>query len=277
MNSREQNIKNGAIAIAIILAIIIIGIMCAGIYSIISIFTPGFADSSTDKTVLEQYPDHVPTVIIVDNSVGVLNIESGDIFQVSGSNVMKNFSCEFDEGTLTINNTYSQKIHLSQTSKCTLTITVPEGTVLKRLEISAGAGDCIITGISADTFNIEAGAGNIEFNSSSLGDTTLSCGVGNLDIKNSRIAGKSKIECGVGNFTLSNCELLGRCEVNCGVGEFILDLNGSLDDYEIDISSSISEISLNGKTYNKIHELNKGAANSLKIEGGIGSISINID
>lgn len=296
MNSREQNIKNGAIAFAIVLAILIIGIMCVGIHSVVSIFIPGSDNAVTDKTILEQYIGQTPKVIVIDNSVGQLTIESGDIFQVSGSNVLKDFSCKFDDGTLTVDNTYNKKINISGTSKCTLTITVPEGTNLKGLEISTGAGNCIISDITTDKFNIEtgagnttitnfsadaitvnAGAGNIEFNSSSLDNITLNCGVGNLDINDSSISGKSKIECGVGNFTLTNCELSGECEADCGIGEFTLDLNGNLDDYEIDISSSVSKIKLNGKTYTKLDKLNKGADNSIKIDGGVGSISINID
>lgn len=296
MNSREQNIKNGAIAFAIVLAVVIIGIMCVGIYSVVSIFMPTSKDVVTDKTILKQYIDETPEVIIIDNSVGQLTIESGDFLQVSGSNVLKDFSCKFDDETLTVDNTYNKKINLSGTAKCALTITIPEGTELKRLEISTGAGNCVITDIFADKFDIEtgagnatitnltsdtitvnAGAGNIEFITSSLNDMTLNCGVGNLDIKDSTISGDSKIECGVGNFTLSNCELSGECEADCGVGEFTLNLNGDLDDYDIDISSSLGKIKINGKTYSEVENLNKGAANKLKIDGGIGEISININ
>ena len=296
MNSREQNIKNGAIAFAIILAVVIIGIMCIGIYSVASIFMPDTKNIATGKTFEKTYTEEAPDTVIIDNSIGQLTIQSGEKFEVYATNIPKDFSCEFDDGTLTIDNTYNKKINFSGTSKCTLTITIPENTELKRLMISTDAGNCIITDISVDKFDIEtgagnstitnlvsdtitvnAGAGNIEFKSSSLNDMTLNCGVGNLAIKDSTISGDSKIECGVGNFTLNDCKLSGECEADCGVGEFKLDLNGNLDDYEIDISSSLGKIKLNGKTYSEVENLNKGADNKLKIDGGVGEISININ
>ncbi|MBE5949872.1 MAG: DUF4097 domain-containing protein [Lachnospiraceae bacterium] len=296
MNSREQNIKNGAIGLAIALAVTIIGIMCIGIYSVISIFSPDNKNILTGEMYDKLYIGQAPDTVIIDNSIGQLTIQSGEVFQVYGNNILKDFSCEFKNGTLTVNNTYNKKINLSETSKCSLTVTIPEGTELKYLEISTGAGNCVITDISADKFEFEtgagnaivtnfasdtitvnAGAGNIEFISSSLNDITLNCGVGNLDIKDSTISGDSKIECGVGNFTLSNCELSGECVADCGVGEFSLNLNGALEDYEIDISSSLGKIKLNGKTYSEIEKLNKGAVNKLKIDGGIGEIAININ
>ena len=296
MNSREQNIKNSAIAFAIILAIVIIGIMCVGIYSVVSIFTPDTKNVVTGKTFEKTYTGQSPDTVIIDNSVGQLTIQSGENFEVYAANILKEFSCEFDDGTLTIDNTYNKKINFSGTSKCTLTITIPENTELKRLMISTDAGNCIITDITVNKFDIEtgagnstitnlasdtttvnAGAGNIEFKSSSLNDMSLNCGVGNLTIKDTTISGDSKIDCGVGNFTLSNCELSGECDADCGVGEFKLDLNGNIDDYEIDISSSLGKIKLNGKTYSEVENLNKGAANKLKIDGGVGEIIINID
>ncbi len=296
MNSREQNIKNGAIGLAIALAVIIIGIMCVGIYSVVSIFTPSKKDATSNETILNQYLGQIPEAIIIDNAVGQLNIETGDFFQVSGNNVLKDFSCKFENGTLTVNNTNSKKGHISGSTKSSLTITVPEGTNLKYLKIATGAGNCIIKNISTEKFDIEtgagnatitdfntdtitlnAGAGNIEFTSSSLCNMTLNCGVGNLDIKSSNISGKSKIECGVGNFTLTDCSLTGEWNAECGVGEFKLDLNGNLEDYEISIDSSIGKAKLNGKTHTKIDKLNSGAANKLKIDGGIGEIIINID
>lgn len=296
MNSREQNIKNGAIGLAIALAVFIIGIMCVGIYSVVSIFSPDNKNILTGEMYDNLYIGQAPDTVIIDNSIGQLTIQSGEVFQVQGNNILKNFSCEFKNGTLTVDNTYNKKIYLSGTSKCSLTITIPEGTELKRLKISTGAGNCVITDISADKFEFEtgagnatitdstvdalilqAGAGNIEFESSSLNNMTLNCGVGNLDIKNSSVSGKSKIKCGVGNFTLTDCELTGECDAECGVGEFSLDLNGDPNDYEVNISSSVGKAKLNDKTYNKADHRNKGAANILKIEGGVGSISININ
>jgi len=296
MNSREQNIKNGAIAFAIVLAVVIISIMCIGIYSVFSLFIPGSDDNTTGESFYELYVGQKPDAIIIDNSVGQLTIKSGASFEVSGTNVLKNFSCKFKDGTLTVDNSSKKNIKLSETSKSTLIITVPQNTELELLDISTGAGNCTITDITTDKFNIEtgagnatvtklisdkvtveAGAGNIEFSSSSLNDLKFNCGVGNLDITDSDVSGKCEIECGVGNFNLKNSELAGDWEVDCGVGEFNLDLNGKLEDYEIDISSSVGKIKLNGKTYKEIDKLNKGADNSIKIDGGVGAITINID
>ena len=296
MNSREQNIKNGAIAFAIVLAVVIICIMCIGIYSVFSLFIPGSDDNTTGETYYELYVGQAPDAIIIDNSVGQLTIQSGVSFEVSGNNVLKDFSCKYNDGTLTVDNSSKKNIKLSETSKSTLIITVPQNTKLKLLEISTDAGNCTITDITTDKFNIEtgagnatvtnltadkvtveAGAGNIGFNSSALKDITFNCGVGNLDITDSSISGNCKVDCGVGNFNIENSELTGDFDADCGVGEFTLDLNGSLEDYEIDISSSVGKIKLNGKTYKEIDRLNKGADNSITIDGGVGAITINID
>ena len=187
MNSREQNIKNSAIAFAIILAIVIIGIMCVGIYSVVSIFTPDTKNVVTGKTFEKTYTGQSPDTVIIDNSVGQLTIQSGENFEVYAANILKEFSCEFDDGTLTIDNTYNKKINFSGTSKCTLTITIPKNTELKRLMISTDAGNCIITDITVNKFDIETGAGNSTITNLASDTTTVNAGAGNIEFKSSSL------------------------------------------------------------------------------------------
>lgn len=275
MNSREQNIKNGATAFAIILAIIIISIICIGAYSFISLFTPDSENNNVDEEVHKIYENSFPEKIIIDNAAGKLTIKSGDCLEVSAQNVLNNFSCDYDNGILTLKNENKKGVNFSA-SNSFITITIPEGVTLSSFQLNTGAGSADIDNLSTDSITLEAGAGNIELTNSSLKDIYLVCGVGNLSIKDSTLSGKSTIECGVGKFNVDNSELIGDCTIECGVGGFTLNLNGDINDYEISLSEGIGKMKLNGTSYTELNKMNKGATNVLNIKGGIGAVTINI-
>lgn len=274
MNNREQKIRNGAVALAILLAFVIIAILGGMIYTISSLLPGSASDTQSTGSTLCQIYDEIPSELVIDNSMGELRIEAGDAFKVSGADLLNNFSCDYNNGKMVIGNS-SKGISLSAGVNPVLTVTIPSGTSLKLLDISAGAGSCDIRDITTDRFEFETGAGNAVISNLSADYTNISQGAGKLTFTDSAL-GNLNLECGVGTAYISG-RVYGICKIECGIGSVTLDLEGSLDDYEITTSAGIGAISINGKKYNNVNGKNKGADNSITISGGIGEITVTIN
>lgn len=275
MTSNEQRVKNRAIIFAIAVAAVIIGLICFFAYNIAALFTGNSKKAENGDIFYKEYDASGLKSIVIDCSAGQLTICSGDKFEVLVSDIFKNFSCEYEENTLTIKNTYNKTIDISTYSDSKITVTVPKNITLesllletgactlsisdisaKKFNLNTGAGSGTVTGLTSDSVRIETGAGSMKFTQSALNDMSLQCGIGTFIITDSTLSGNSKIKCGIGDFTLN--------------------LNGNSEDYEVSISSSLGHTTFNGKSYSGNSTINKGAANVIEVEGGIGNVSITI-
>jgi len=53
-----------------------------------------------------------------------------------------------------------------------------------------------------------------------------------------------------------------------------LDINGSVDNYDLKVDKGIGEIYINGEKYSKLNWNNKTADYSMDINGGVGNIRV---
>jgi hypothetical protein len=61
--------------------------------------------------------------------------------------------------------------------------------------------------------------------------------------------------------------LIAECEVN-------LDLKGNVSDYDLDIDAGVGTVRVNGDKISDDTRMNRNAANSIEVDGGVGNVRI---
>ena len=119
-------------------------------------------------------------------------------------------------------------------------------------------------------FNLGAGkftCGNLNVENELIVDG----GTGKIDINSGNI-NNMKLDMGVGSISIT-ATLTGSSNIDGGVGSINLTLKDSIDNYKIHASKGIGSIKLNDKEIKNETTIGNGD-NSIKIDGGIGSIKI---
>jgi DUF4097 and DUF4098 domain-containing protein YvlB len=281
MNSLQKIIKYCAIAVAIALAIGIISFAANVFYGVATLGFGGRSRSGNVETIDFEESFERVTSLDIDNSTGELRIVKGDGFRVEASRVFKGFRAEVNSsGRLSISDNESG-IHFfgfrfrgfnSPNSK--ITVYVPEDFVADEVRIDTGAGAVTIEELTTDYLYISAGAGNIKGSNISAEKVKFEGGVGSIHLEEVNFQ-NTDFDCGVGSVNIKGV-LLGENKLECGVGEVVLDLEGNINDYDLDIESGVGTIRVNGQRMEDTSHTNRSADHSIEVDGGVGNVKIDI-
>ncbi|MFA9463562.1 MAG: DUF4097 family beta strand repeat-containing protein [Velocimicrobium sp.] len=221
----------------------------------------------------------------IEATINRVILSEGDEFRVNMKNVSTNCKVSEKSGVLSIKDSshYGDSFlswigdlldgkGLSSLKGGTITITYPKGFIANKCDIEAGTGSVQISNLQTTTLNIEAGTGSISGNDIVAGYMDLECGTGSVNLDTSSFSG-SEIEAGTGSITI-NGKMTGQNTIECGVGSVYLGLEDSQDSYKLEVEKGLGHITIDGSSYSSVSTISPNAANSLSIEGGIGSVTI---
>lgn len=269
MTTFQKIVKYLAIAFGIYLSLMIFSAIISIATSILGVTTivGALDDDNIERTSFAQEYSGI-TELDIDINSGNLIIETGPTFKVELKEVSKYVTVESNQGKLKIqeNSKKALKNNIGQ-----IIVYIPENTVLNEVEIDSGIGETEIKHLNAK-------------------ECEMDFGVGSTKISNMTVQNKIKIETGTGEVSLDNCnvnnlsletgvgktEFVGNIEgsssIKNGMGELDIDLLGKSEEYQIITETGIGEVKLNNQN---IGEGTIGTGkNVIKVEGGIGSISI---
>lgn len=280
MSSFQRTIKYIAIAFAILLAVGIISGIANAAFSIVSAISgDAIFDDNNSKDFTKTFTD--VKSLDINNSTGKLNIKTGDEFKVEAVNVSSDFEAKVTgNGTLSISdeNHYFEFLwfHIGGFNhpNSIITLYLPADFVAEDAKISSGAGSVSVESLHADELDISAGAGSISGSDISADRVKVDGGVGSVSLNNV-IFNNGDFNCGVGNLNMEGV-LTGKNKIDCGVGEVDLNLQGNAEDYDLDVNSGIGSIRLNGVKLKDGYKTDNDADNSIKIDGGVGNVNIDI-
>lgn len=280
MSSFQKTIKYIAIAFAIFLAIAIISGIGNAVFAIISAITGGFDSRDGDTTDFQQSFTEVQSLDI-ENSTGKLIIKTGENFRVEAENVSTEFTAKVkSNGTLVVSDNNKDleflwfNINGFNNPNSLITVYLPDNFVADEARINSGAGTVSVEGLHADYLYISAGAGNIYGSNITAEEAKIEGGVGTISLDGVNLS-DGDFDCGVGELNIEGI-LAGKTKIDCGVGEVDLDLKGYVEDYELDIDSGIGTVRLNGEKISGEYRSKNNAPNSIKVDGGVGDVKINI-
>ena len=272
MTTTQKIIKYLAIAFALFLVISIFSIIFGLSREIIS----SINNDKKDSKLLEEYTtisNNVNNIesFKIDISNDNIEIKEGEKFEVKTNDPDVKFYHENSKVKIKTDKTFSW--HLSNSSRGTIIIYLPNEFNITELELNLGAGKIDIDKIFVETLLMDLGAGTMTAKEINVYEkATINGGAGNINIYSGTI-NNLNLKLGAGNASIES-DLTGSNTLTTGVGKLNLGLSRSKDNYKFDISKGLGNIILNDFDVSEDILIGDGEA-KIKISGAIGNIIIN--
>ena len=275
MTTAQKVIKYLATAFAVFLIITIISAILSGVYALLSalglIHTN--KDIVTENLKVISREVKVVTTLKIDLAYTNLDIKTGDDFKVETNNSKMTF--EENNGSVKIKEENRNWLNNNNMSS-NLIIYIPEDMIaIDETKIQTGAGKINIEKLNTQSLYLELGAGDVYIeNVIATGETKIDGGVGKTELKSCEI-NNLKANLGMGEFTFSG-KLTGKSKIDSGVGAINIDLIDNKNNYKIDVSKGLGNVTLDGQKL-EVDRVYGIGENYLDIDGGIGEIKINFE
>lgn len=272
MTTTQKIIKYLAIAFALFLVISIFSIIFGLGREIIS----SINSDKKDSKLLEEYTtisNNVNNIesFKIDISNDDIEIKEGEKFEVKTNDPDVKFYHENSKVKIKTDKTFSW--HLSNSSRGTIIIYLPNEFNITELDLNLGAGKIDIDKIFVETLLMDLGAGTMTAKEINVYEkATINGGAGNINIYSGTI-NNLNLKLGAGNASIES-DLTGSNTLTTGVGKLNLGLSRSKDNYKFDISKGLGNIILNDFDVSEDILIGDGET-KIKISGAIGNIIIN--
>ena len=249
MKPWQTAVRYGAIVLAVIL---IINIASWGLKIVGAVL--GVASSGTLDESKSYECDADTDRLEIDISAARLIIRVEKCESITVKTNLKGVSVKERSNTLKINDNNNKGFLSVSDTEGFVEIMIPEGAVLREIDLDLGAGETLLSAICADEVDIDGGAGEVLFTRCEISKLDLDMGVGALDFRG-RITGKA--------------------DISLGVGKTDITLLGGKDKYRIVLEKGIGEIKVDGETVGNT-KLGEGEC-TVDIDGGVGEINIKFE
>lgn len=272
MTTTQKIIKYLAIAFALFLVISIFSIIFGLSREIIS----SINSDKKESELLEEYTtisNNVNNIesFKIDISNDDIEIKEGEKFEVKTNDPDVKFYHENSIVKIKSDKTFSW--HLSNSSRGTIIIYLPNEFNISELDLNLGAGKIDIDKIFVETLLMDLGAGTMTAKEINVYEkATINGGAGNINIYSGTI-NNLNLKLGAGNASIQS-DLTGSNTLTTGVGKLNLGLSRSKDNYKFDISKGLGNIILNDFDVSEDILIGDGET-KIKISGAIGNIIIN--
>ena len=272
MTTTQKIIKYLAIAFALFLVISIFSIIFGLSREIIS----SINSDKKDSKLLEEYTtisNNVNNIesFKIDISNDDIEIKEGEKFEVKTNDPDVKFYHENSKVKIKTDKTFSW--HLSNSSRGTIIIYLPNEYNITELDLNLGAGKIDIDKIFVETLLMDLGAGTMTAKEINVYEkATINGGAGNINIYSGTI-NNLNLKLGAGNASIES-DLTGSNTLTTGVGKLNLGLSRSKDNYKFDISKGLGNIILNDFDVSEDILIGDGET-KIKISGAVGNIIIN--
>ena len=270
MTAFQKVIKYLAIALAIYLIIMIVGIVFSIFAVIIGLEKWG---NISNQEIIEHNSVDISNVKNMDIKLGIckLEIKQGEQLKIETSDVTDKFKCNVKNDTLKIeDDKMNANIFKNKIPK--VTIYIPEHYEFNEIDLELGINNSNIYELNGKDINIEVGVGKARIYNLNGEKIEINGGAGETIIDNFSIE-RLELESGIGSMII-NGEILDDSEITSGIGRLEVNLVGEKDDYELILQRGIGNLEFNGE---KVKENDKIGSGSIKIrvEAGIGETEIN--
>lgn len=272
MTTTQKIIKYLAIAFALYLVISIFSIIFGLSREIIS----SINNDKKESKLLEEYTtisNNVNNIesFKIDISNDDIEIKEGEKFEVKTNNPDVKFYHENSIVKIKSDKTFSW--HLSNSSRGTIIIYLPNEFNISELDLNLGAGKIDIDKLFVETLLMDLGAGTMTAKEINVYEkATINGGAGNINI-NSGTINNLNLKLGAGNASIQS-DLTGSNTLTTGVGKLNLGLSRSKDNYRFDINKGLGNIILNDFDVSEDTLIGDGET-KIKINGAVGNIIIN--
>ena len=244
----QRVVKYCAMAFAVYLVVLIFGGILAAV---------GGLSFLSDRFGGKEEPGEAKSYT-VSQEIGEIDIDLGvvDCDIVTG----EGFSVESNSSKLEVNDSNGRLVITDSTrnpkSPVKVKISVPANADIRRIDITAGAGDIYAERLVCSSLSLECDAGDVEIAEAvATVKADIEGGVGEITVGSGTL-NDLDLEMGVGSLKLTN-RLRGECDLEFGVGDADITLIGTAEDYSINYDSD-----------------GDSSRTSVNIDKGIGTVKI---
>lgn len=197
--------------------------------------------------------------IKVDVSVFAVTVKEGDGYYLSFDCTNGDRAPEWvlEGGTLIVEQPSVHSIFdFGISGRCEMTLTVPKGVKLAKVDICSDVGNIILSGVDAEEMRLEMDVGNV---------TMTGC-------QGSRL----EVESDMGNAEISACEFQ-ETDIESDLGNVAFSTNRPIAQYVLELSTDLGEVTINGEGFTRqFNQIASGSSNAcrLKVETDAGNIDI---
>ena len=271
MTTAQKIIKYFAIAFAVFLIVTIISAILSGGYALLRAFGLIHVDKNIVTEELKVISSEVKEIstLKIDLSCTNLDVKIGDNFKVETNNSKITFTN--DNGSVKIKE--ENRNWLNNNKESNLIIYIPRDMIaIDETKIETGAGKIKIEKLNTQSLYLELGAGDVYIeNLTVTKEAKIDGGLGRTELKSCEI-NNLKANLGMGEFAF-NGKLTGKSEIDSGVGAIDIDLMDNKENYKINVSKGLGNVTLDGQKLEMDRVYGTGE-NYLDVDGGIGEIKI---
>ena len=274
MTTFQKIIKYGAIAFAVYLSIMIIGIIVFALTTIFGITTGIEIYENQSQIITEQWSQEYSNIknIDMDLSICKLEIKKGETFKVETFDVTERFETKVNGDTLKIKDEESNiKWFQNQNVVPKVIVYIPENVILDKVEIETGVNDSNIEYLNTDKIALQMGVGKCEIKNLIAGNAKIECGAGETVINDSTIK-TLKLDSGIGKLVMTS-KITEGADIDSGVGKVELNLKGNQSEYEIDAQTGLGNFTVNGNKVSGDEKIGNGNV-IIKVDAGVGETVI---
>lgn len=244
MKPWQTLVRYGAIVLAVILIVNIAtwGLKLFGV--VIGLTSSG----NYDKSKIYEFDTDIDCLDI-DISAASLVIRYEKCDKITVKSSLKSLTLKESFGKLRIND--NKGLFSVNETESWIEIMLPEGTVLRDLDLDLGAGKTLVSSVSIRNADIDGGAGELLINRCIISELDLDMGVGKLDFRG---------------------KITDRADIDLGVGEADFIFIGNRDDYRLKLEKGIGSVSVEGEEFSR-GEIGNGDVR-VDVDGGIGKINV---
>ena len=275
MTTAQKIIKYIATAFAVFLIVTIISLILSVSYVLLSAFGLIHTNNNVITEDLKVISSEVKEISTLDINLAYTNLEikTGASFRVETNNSKITFTN--DNGSVKIK---EKNLNWLRNNNITsnLIIYIPEGMIaLDETNIETGAGKINIEELKTQGLHLELGAGDVYIkNVIATQDAKIDGGVGKTELKSCEI-NNLKANLGVGEFVFHG-KLTGKSEIDSGIGAINIDLTDNKENYTIDVSKGLGNVTLDGQKLEMDRVYGTGE-NYIDVDGGVGEIKIDFE
>lgn len=233
---------------------LIISIISGIVQAVLSVGNVAFRFNNKEISFSDS---NAKEVAITDGNELVIDADFADIIISQG----EKFSYKTENKYITVETTgnkiiVKEKNHsVSNGNAQPLYIVLPEGKSFDKVDVDMGAGSFRADRLETDKLDIDIGAGNVIIKSGYIKNGKIDTGAGNIEV---------------------NAKLEDEFKTSSGVGNTKITVQGTSDDYTVDVSKGLGNVTVDGKVITKDSIIGSGK-NEIKLDGGVGEITLEFD
>ena len=214
--------------------------------------------------------------ISIDTNVSDITITTGDDYSIryqASEQLIPQYAVS--EGTLTISqpDVDTDIIHLGiSKTKCDITITLPEDAALSLIQADVNVGELTVQNLNFDTFDCSQNVSETTVSNCTINSLTVDSSTGTITVKDTTFT-NGDLSTSTGEIEVEDATFT-TLKAKASTGDVDIASRQSLDDYTIELSTSVGDVEMNDHSYKDGYHAMGSGSGKLEASTSTGDVTV---